>query len=308
MKAKVMAAVLACCLSAVVHAQSAEAERLYQQTRYQAALAILKQQSQAPAVLFLTGKCWYYAGDFKKAVESFERAAASDPRNAAYQNWLGKAWGRRAENANVFQAPGFASRAREAFEKAVALDSTHLESLNDLFQYYLEAPGLLGGGLDKARGLLPRIKQADPAEYHSALAQSREDEKITQGRVPTAPRRRLAPVWREGGRSGPLPCAPGEREGSGYGICRSGAEMARRQGIGVCPSRGLRSRQTEHGTGQDAAGPLPHDAADARRSAAPGCRETAQASRRVSVRFRDNRFLNSRRADSRRSGESSQDQ
>jgi tetratricopeptide (TPR) repeat protein len=177
MKAKVLAAVLACWLPAVVHAQSAEAERLYQQTQYQAALAILKQQTQTPAVLFLTGKCWYYAGDFKKAIETFEKAVAADPRSATYQNWLGKAWGRRAENSNVFQAPGFASRAREAFEKAVALDSTHLESLNDLFQYYLEAPGLLGGGLDKARGLLPRIKQADPAEYHSALAQIAEKTK-----------------------------------------------------------------------------------------------------------------------------------
>ncbi len=178
MKAKVIAAALACCLSAVAaYAQSADAERLYQQTHYQAALAILKQQPQTPAVLFLTGRCWYYAGDFKKAVGTFEKAVAADPRNATYQNWLGKAWGRRAENANVFQAPGFASRAREAFEKAVALDSAHLEALSDLFQYYLEAPGLLGGGLDKARGLLPRIKQADPAEYHSALAQIAEKTK-----------------------------------------------------------------------------------------------------------------------------------
>jgi predicted Zn-dependent protease len=31
--------------------------------------------------------------------------------------------------------------------------------------------------LDKARGLLPRIKQADPAEYHSALAQIAEKTK-----------------------------------------------------------------------------------------------------------------------------------
>ncbi len=44
------------------------------------------------------------------------------------------------------------------------------------------------------------------------------------------------------------------------------------------------------------------------RSAAPGCRETAQASWRVSVRFRDERFLNSRRADTRRLVESLQDQ
>ncbi len=167
-------------LAVAAHAQGPaldQAERLYQQTGYQAALAILKGQPQTPAVLFLTGRCWYFAGDFKKAVETLEKATAADPRNATYENWLGKAWGRRAENANVFQAPGFASRAREAFEKAVALDSTHKEALADLFQYYLEAPGLLGGGLDKAKGLLARIMQADPAEYHTALAQIAEKTK-----------------------------------------------------------------------------------------------------------------------------------
>ncbi len=181
MKAKAIAAALSCVLLAVAaYGQGPaldRAERLYQQTGYQAALVILKDQPRTPAALFLAGRCWYHAGDFKKAVETFEKAVAADPRNATFQNWLGKAWGRRAENANVFQAPGFASRAREAFEKAVELDPAHLEALNDLLQYYIHAPGLLGGGLDKAQGLLPRIRQADAAEYHTALAQIAERSK-----------------------------------------------------------------------------------------------------------------------------------
>ena len=36
------------------------------------------------------------------------------------------------------------------FEKSVELDGKNLEAINDLFSYYLEAPGFLGGGLDKA--------------------------------------------------------------------------------------------------------------------------------------------------------------
>lgn len=154
-----------------------QAERLYRQTNYHGALEILKHQPQTAPVLFLSGRCLYYEGDYKQAVRSLERATAADPRNASYQNWLGKAWGRRAETANIFQAPGFANRAREAFERAVAIDSAYMEALEDLFQYYLEAPGFLGGGLDKAEGLLPRIKQTDAAEYHAAKAQIAEKTK-----------------------------------------------------------------------------------------------------------------------------------
>jgi tetratricopeptide (TPR) repeat protein len=153
------------------------AEQLYRKTGYQAALQMLAKQSESPAALFLAGRCWYHKGDFKKAVEVLEKAVRSSPRNATYHNWLGKAWGRRAEHANMLQAPGFATRARDAFEKAVALDPSHAEALTDLFQYYLEAPGFLGGGLDKASGLLPRIEQADPSAHHASLAMIAEKQK-----------------------------------------------------------------------------------------------------------------------------------
>jgi tetratricopeptide (TPR) repeat protein len=154
-----------------------QAERMFRKTDYTGALSLLKGQARTPAVLFLEGRCLYYLADYKGAVETFEKLTVAEPRNGPYVNWLGKAWGRRAENANVFQAPGYASRAREAFEKAVAMDATHKDSLEDLFQYYLEAPGMLGGGLDKAQRLLPLIQKADPAGYHTALAQIAEKTK-----------------------------------------------------------------------------------------------------------------------------------
>ena len=50
-------------------------------------------------------------------------------------------------------APGHASKAHRYFEKAVELDPKNLEAMNDLFEYYLEAPGFLGGGFDKAQAL-----------------------------------------------------------------------------------------------------------------------------------------------------------
>jgi tetratricopeptide (TPR) repeat protein len=119
----------------------------------------------------LLGKSYFLLGDFKKAADAFERATAIDPKSSVYFHWLGKAQGRRAETSSPFTAPAYASKARQAFERSVELDGRNLEAINDLFSYYLEAPGFLGGGLNKAADLAKRIQAIDPVEYHYALAQ-----------------------------------------------------------------------------------------------------------------------------------------
>jgi uncharacterized protein HemY len=113
-------------------------------------------------------------GEFKNASELFERATAAVPTSSQYFHWLGKAYGRRAETASFLTAPRYASRCREAFEKAVALDGSNIEAMNDLLEYYIEAPGFLGGGLDKAEALAARIGSKDPVELHYALARLAE--------------------------------------------------------------------------------------------------------------------------------------
>lgn len=127
--------------------------------------------------LLLTGKAQFMKGDFKKASESFDRAAQLQPTNSEYYHWLGRAYGRRAESSSFVSAPGYAAKARQYFEKAVQLNPRNGEAVNDLFEYYKEAPGFLGGGLDKAQALIGGIKDIDPAEYHFALAQIAEKRK-----------------------------------------------------------------------------------------------------------------------------------
>lgn len=149
------------------------AQKLYDRTDYEAALGVLNKSSEGKTAAGweLAGKASYQLGDFKKSIEYFEKAVQADPSKSEYVNWLGRAWGRRAETANPFMAPGYASKARQFFEKAVALNPKDIEAVNDLFSYYLEAPGFLGGGMDKAMSLAEQIRTNDPAEYHFALAQ-----------------------------------------------------------------------------------------------------------------------------------------
>jgi tetratricopeptide (TPR) repeat protein len=93
-------------------------------------------------------------------------------------DWLGRAYGRRAELSNPIFAATLASKARQAFEKSVSLDPKNTEALSDLFEYYLEAPGFMGGGFDKAVAVAGKIAAVDPAEgffEQAKLAQKRKE-------------------------------------------------------------------------------------------------------------------------------------
>ncbi len=148
------------------------AEDLYQKTEYKASLQLLHGlPSSDAAVQYLAGRNYFMLGEYKKATESFQRAFALKPSSSEYAHWLGRTYGRRAETSNWFAAPGYASKARQYFEQAVALDAANEEALNDLFDYYLEAPGIMGGGYDKAQAIAQRIAERNPAEGHFAQAQ-----------------------------------------------------------------------------------------------------------------------------------------
>lgn len=150
----------------------AKAQDLYNRADYQTSLNVLhddaRRNRKADA---LAGKDYYMLGDYKKAIEAFERALRAEPGNGEYALWLGRSYGRRAETASPLFASKYASRAREYFEKAVALDPNNEDALSDLFHYYLEAPGFLGGGYQKAEAIAKRIAENNPAEGHLAQAE-----------------------------------------------------------------------------------------------------------------------------------------
>lgn len=148
------------------------ARELYERTGYEEALSLLKTiPVKNAAVHALIGKCQYMRGEFKPASESFELAVRLEPDVAEHHHWLGRSYGRRAETSSFVTAPGLASKARQSFEKAVELNLRATEAVADLFEYYLEAPGILGGGMEKARALAEKTKSLNLAEYHYRLAQ-----------------------------------------------------------------------------------------------------------------------------------------
>ncbi len=171
-------------LSAPLFAETAaleQARALYQRTQYRETLKVIESARASGAAAWeLTGRCHYMLDDFGSAIEAFQKAASANPANSVPVNWLGKSYGRKAENASFLSAPGLASKARQYFEKAVQLDPHNKEAISDLFDYYMEAPGFLGGGTEKAAALAERSRELDGAEYHYYLARLAEKRKDFQ--------------------------------------------------------------------------------------------------------------------------------
>jgi tetratricopeptide (TPR) repeat protein len=160
----------------------AQARKLYSYTNYDASLKILlPMAAKDGAAYLLIGQNYYGLGDVKKATEVLEKAIAAEPGNSEYYLWLGRAFGRRAETSSPFTAPGYASKARQNFEKSVELDGKNLEACSDLFEYYLEAPGFLGGGMDKATKMADRIAALNEIEGFWARAKIAEKRKEYSG-------------------------------------------------------------------------------------------------------------------------------
>ncbi len=133
--------------------------------------------SQTPEYSFLMGKLCFYWGEFDKAADWLEKAAAGNPQSSDCFLWLGRAQGRKAEKASPFKALSLARKARDAFQQAVALDPGNRDAADDLLSYYLDAPGFLGGGKEKAQALAERIKTIRPCQYHMQRAEIHMKEK-----------------------------------------------------------------------------------------------------------------------------------
>lgn len=119
-------------------------------------------------------RAYFMLEEWDRAISACERAASLDPRNSQYFMWLGRVYGEKADRAGFFSAAGLARKVRSSFERAVELDPRNWEARTDLAEFYLEAPGIVGGGKDKARAQAEAIQPLNPAMAHWVLARLAE--------------------------------------------------------------------------------------------------------------------------------------
>src|SRR5256884_1859500 len=155
--------------------------RAYEASDYAKAILALQaaaaKEPQNGDVQLLLAKSYLELQEQDPAIKSAEKAVAIDPQNSIYHEWLGRAYGEKADHASLFSAISLAKKTRKEFETAIQLDGKNFSAWQALIEFDCSAPGIVGGGEEKA---LPQIKQPaemDAAEGHYAAGNCRRQKK-----------------------------------------------------------------------------------------------------------------------------------
>ena len=124
-------------------------------------------------------RAYFALEDWNRAESSCRKAASLDPDNSRFHLWLGRVYGEKADRANFLAAAGLAGKVRGEFERAVQLNPKDVDARLDLAEFYLAAPGIVGGGEQKARAQAQFIATVNPAREHWVYARIAEQKKDT---------------------------------------------------------------------------------------------------------------------------------
>src|SRR3954466_10290811 len=114
----------------------------------------------------LLNRAYFVIEKWDQAIKAGEKAVALAPTSSDYHMWLGRAYGSKAEHSGWVGGMSNAKKSRAEFEKAVELNSMNAEARTDLAEFYMEAPGMLGGGKDKALAQAEAMAAYDAASAH----------------------------------------------------------------------------------------------------------------------------------------------
>lgn len=164
--------------ASVCLAQETTAEKLIEAGHWKRARALverrLREEPQDANAIFLSSQIRDAFGDHSSPQQLAETAVSLDGAVARYHRQLAEVQGVMAQHANVFQQVMLARRFRKEIDAALALDPRGTQSLRDLLEYYLVAPGVLGGDAKKADGVAQQIAAIDSAEGFLAKARIAE--------------------------------------------------------------------------------------------------------------------------------------
>jgi tetratricopeptide (TPR) repeat protein len=173
-------ALLACLACGTSAAQSAE--DMLAAGRVDNAIAVLDARLKAAPddaqSYNLLCRSYLVLGNWDRAISACEKAVGLDAGNSRDHLWLGRAYGEKAADAHFLTAMALAQKVRSEFERAVQLSPGSVDARSDLAEFYLEAPGIVGGGQGKAEAQARSLAAIDPAKAHwvtARIAQKNHD-------------------------------------------------------------------------------------------------------------------------------------
>ena len=130
------------------------------------------------AAYSLMSRVYFQLEDWDDAIRAGEKSVALSAQEGEYHQWLGRAWGKKAEAAGPVTALNLVRKVKAEFEKAVALDPAgkNLSARVDLAEFYIEAPYVMGGDKTKAKHLAAFVMTRDRALAYYILGRLEEKE------------------------------------------------------------------------------------------------------------------------------------
>ena len=180
-----LAAWLACAggLTAIPAADEAveTARRAYEASDYDRAIQILSEAAEKNPkdgdVQLWLAKSHFELHQFDAAIANAEKAVGIAPENSVYHEWLGRSYGEKAAKASWFSALSLAKKAQEEFETAIRLDKNNFAAYQALIEFDCAAPGIAGGGEEKAQPRIRELAAMDESEGHYAAGNCRRQKK-----------------------------------------------------------------------------------------------------------------------------------
>ena len=153
----------------------------YEKSEYAKAVQELQvaaaKDPQNGEIQLLLVKSYLELQEHDAAINSAERAVTIDPKSSVYHEWLGKAYGEKASHASMFSAMGLAKKTHKELETAVELDDRNTSARQALIEFECSAPSMVGGGEDKAKIQIEKLRAQDASEWHYALGNCRRQKK-----------------------------------------------------------------------------------------------------------------------------------
>lgn len=126
-------------------------------------------------------RAYFALEDWDRSIAACEKAVSLAGGNSGYHLWLGRAYGEKADRVNPFSGMSLAKKLKTQFETAVRLDANNVEARSDLAEFYIDAPGIVGGGIDKARAQANALMSISPARGHYVNGRIAEKNKDQAG-------------------------------------------------------------------------------------------------------------------------------
>lgn len=171
-------------------------EQKYAEAKKQLA-AIRDGAKDFAAARYYLGRIAFQEELFEDAADYLEEATDADERVAAYFEWYGNALANVAMEANMVRQGLLAPKMKSAWEKAAKLDPKSVGPRRSLVEFYMQAPGFMGGSKEKAIAMAREIIALNPAEGHRVLGSVlARDKKVVEAEKEYLEAVRLNPDFR----------------------------------------------------------------------------------------------------------------